>query len=200
MRASYPPLPEVLPGVPSEDPVVTTAIVSAAARAGAFFSSTAASLISYDKVRMRHLAESGTPTARIVNPINAQHSPLFAPIRLSKNNVLSRATSVAHAYPVSHWDARRALAAALAMAGWAGSFRTRDDKTVLVEAPRPRDEADDNPRRIRVQGDHETLAGFVLNQLGCGPRVGETLRRETLCIRVAARQGLWIKRLELNRG
>jgi CBS domain containing-hemolysin-like protein len=115
MSASLPPFQETIPGLHIEDPVITTAIIIAAVLVVAFFSSSEASLISYNKVRMRHLAESGNPTARIVEQINAQHSKLFATILLSENSFIIFASSIASAFAVSRWGERGALAATLVM-------------------------------------------------------------------------------------
>lgn len=115
MRASVPPYQETIPGLHIEDPVITTAIIIAAVLVVAFFSSSEASLISYNKVRMRHLAESGNTTARIVEQINAQHSKLFATILLSENSFIIFASSVASAFAVSRWGESGALAATLVM-------------------------------------------------------------------------------------
>jgi CBS domain containing-hemolysin-like protein len=79
------------------------------------------------------------------------------------------------------------------------SIQTLDDKTILVEAQMHINDANDDLGLDLPQGNYETLAGFVLDQLGRVPRVGETLRWNSLRIRVAEMQGPRIKRLELTR-
>jgi putative hemolysin len=79
------------------------------------------------------------------------------------------------------------------------SVQTLDDKTILVEAHMHINDANDDLGLDLPHGNYETLAGFVLDQLGRVPRVGETLRWNSLRIRVAEMQGPRIKRLELTR-
>ncbi len=190
MRASNPPLPAAIPGFPRENPVVTTAIGNATVLGVAVFSGSAASLIAYNKMRLRHRAERGTPPARSVNPINAQQSKRFATRRLSKNSGPPRVSPVAAAGAVSPWDERGPWAAAQAGAGREGRVRTitprpftpsaaADDKTVLVAAHQPADAATARNGLRLPPGDDETLAGFVLDQSGRGPRVGEDSAWET---------------------
>jgi CBS domain containing-hemolysin-like protein len=64
---------------------------------------------------MRHLAEEGNATARVVEQINAQHSKLFATILLSENAFIIFASSVASAFAVSRWHETGALVATLVM-------------------------------------------------------------------------------------
>ncbi len=184
MRASNPPLPAAIPGCPRENPVVTTAIGNATVLGVAAFSGSAASLIAYTRVRSRHRAECGTPPARSVTPITAQPRKRFATRRLSKNSGPPRVSPVAAAIAVSPWDERGPWAAAQAGAGRGGRVRpitprpfipraAANDKTVLVAAPQPAAEANARNGLRLPPGDDETLAGFVLNQSGRRPRVGE---------------------------
>ena len=115
MSASPAALQESLPFLRIDDPVVTAVIVVIAIVIVAFFSSSEASLLNYNKVRMRHLAEKGNATARIVEQINAQHSRLFATILLSENSFIIFASSVAAAYATSLWQANGALLATVVM-------------------------------------------------------------------------------------
>jgi putative hemolysin len=79
-------------------------------------------------------------------------------------------------------------------------IETVDDKTVLVEAQMNIDDANEELGLNLPNGPYETLAGFVLDQLGRVPRVGEQFRWDGTRIRVAEMQGPRIKRLELTRG
>ena len=82
MKAAVPALPASLPFILSDDPTVKAVILVAALMIVAFFSHSAASVISYDKVkvRLRPLAKEGNPTARIVEQINGQPSTRCATI------------------------------------------------------------------------------------------------------------------------
>lgn len=83
MKVAAPALQASLPFIHSNDPAIRAVISVAAFMIVAFFSNSAASLISCDKVtiRLRHPAKEGNPTARIVEQTNDQPSTLCATIR-----------------------------------------------------------------------------------------------------------------------
>jgi len=60
----------------------------------AFFSSSEAALISVNKIRIRHLAEQGNPSAQSVQRIARNPDQLFATILTSENLFIIFATSI----------------------------------------------------------------------------------------------------------
>ena len=82
-----------LPAAPV--PVSTGLILFAICLLGiAFFSSSEASIISVNKIRLRNLAEKGTPNALALQRLFLKHDRLFATILLLENLLLITASSV----------------------------------------------------------------------------------------------------------
>ena len=60
----------------------------------AFFSSSEASLISVNKIRVRHLEQTGSKSAAAVNRVVGKHEKFFATILLTENLFIILASSV----------------------------------------------------------------------------------------------------------
>jgi CBS domain containing-hemolysin-like protein len=69
----------------------------------------------------------------------------------------------------------------------------------VLDASQHRDEVFDACGFTMPEGDYETLAGFVLAQLGRIPDVGDSLEHDGWHLRVTARDGLRVAAVELRR-
>ena len=67
----------------------------------AFFSSSEASLISVNKIRIKHLVEQGNPAAKAVLNVVERHEKFFATILLTENAFIILASSVGTAFAIS---------------------------------------------------------------------------------------------------
>lgn len=74
-----------------------------------------------------------------------------------------------------------------------------DEKTILVEAQMRVDEANEQMDLRLPLGDYETLAGFILNELGRIPETGEEFRYNSTRVRIVEMEGTRIKRVQLTK-
>ena len=81
----------------------------------AFFSSSEAALISVNKIRIRHLAEQGNPSAQSVQRIARNPDQLFATILTSENLFIIFATSIGTALAIGLFGQKGVLLATILM-------------------------------------------------------------------------------------
>lgn len=74
-----------------------------------------------------------------------------------------------------------------------------DEKTAVVEAQMRVDEVNERLDIRLPLGDYETVAGFVLNELGRIPEAGEEFRYNNTRVRVVEAEGTRIARVELTK-
>lgn len=77
--------------------------------------------------------------------------------------------------------------------------KTIDEETVQVDASMRVEEANERLHLGLPDGDYETLAGFILAQLGRIPREGEQVSYDGLCLVVAEMKGIKIERIMVKR-
>jgi putative hemolysin len=78
-------------------------------------------------------------------------------------------------------------------------LRAIDDRTTVVEGQMRVEEINEELDLDLPEGDYETLAGFILEQLGRLPGPGDTLNFDNLRFKVLNMEGPRITRIEITR-